>query len=45
MKCTGRRKKFGEGKIHTRKNWQFVVTAYSQAVLQIGFWYVLLSSA
>jgi hypothetical protein len=40
MKGIGRKKKFGEGKIHTRKNWQLVVTAHSQAVHQIGFWYV-----
>jgi hypothetical protein len=45
MKDKGRRKKFGEGKIHARKNWQLVVTAHSLAVLQIGFWYVHWSSA
>jgi len=45
MKGIRRRKKFGEGKIHTRKYWQLVVTAHSQAILQIDFWYVHWSSA
>jgi hypothetical protein len=39
MKSIGRREKFGEGRIHTRKNWQLVLTAQSEAVHQTGFWY------